>query len=298
VLFVLLMACANVASLVLARGTARSRELAVRVSLGAGGTRLTRQLLTESLVLAAMGGAAGIALAAVLIRIAPSLIPPDTLPTGMTLTLDARVLGFTLIATLATGILFGLLPAWQVARGAVADSLRSGGRGIAGGNARTLGILAAVEIAVAVMVVTGAGLFLRTLDRLSHVDLGYHAERVLTARVSLPISQYKDPERCLAFYLAAQREIESVPGVRSAAFGGSVPLTGFEIGQDLKYAADLRTPRIIRSWGHAISRLSEFLSKPGARLGNGIRNRRLRSQSSITSSSAGTFPAAIRSGSM
>lgn len=250
VLFVLLMACANVASLVLARGAARSRELAVRVSLGAGGARLARQLLTESLVLAAMGGAAGIALAAVLIRIAPSLIPPDTLPAGMALTLDARVLGFTLLATVATGILFGLAPAWQVARGAVADSLRSGGRGVAGGNARTLGILAAVEIAVAVMVVTGAGLFLRTLDRLSQVDAGYHAEHVLTARVSLPLAQYKDPERCLAFYLAAQREIEAVPGVRSVAFGGSVPLTGFEIGQGFEVRGGTSQPESLRASAH------------------------------------------------
>jgi putative ABC transport system permease protein len=250
VLFVLLMACANVASLVLARGAARSRELAVRVSLGAGGARLARQLLTESLVLATMGGAAGIALAAALIRIAPALIPPDTLPTGMVLTLDGRVLAFTLAATLATGILFGLVPAWQVARGAVADSLRGGGRGIAGGNARTLGVLAAVEIAVALIVVTGAGLFLRTLERLSQVDPGYHAERVLTARLSLPLATYKTQARCLEFYVAAQREIESLPGIRSAAFGGSVPLTGFEIGQGFEVRGAASRPESLRASAH------------------------------------------------
>ena len=250
VLFVLLMACANVASLMLARGTARSRELAVRVSLGAGSGRLVRQLLVESLAIAAMGGVAGVALAAALIRLAPVLIPPDTLPTGMVLALDARVLGFTAAATLATGILFGLIPAWQVARGALADSLRGGGRASTAGSARTLGTLAAVEIAVAVMVVSGAGLFLRTLDRLAQVDPGYHAEHVLTLHVNLPLARYQDPDRCLAFYQAAQREVESLPGVHAAAFGGSVPLTGFEIGQGFEVRGSTSQPESLHASAH------------------------------------------------
>jgi putative ABC transport system permease protein len=250
VLFVLLMACANVASLMLARGTARSRELAVRVSLGAGGGRLVRQLLVESLAIAAMGGVAGVLLAAALIRLAPALVPPDTLPTGMVLALDARVLAFTAAATLATGILFGLIPAWQVARGALADSLRGGGRASTAGSTRTLGILAAVEIAVAVMVVAGAGLFLRTLDRLAQVDPGYHAEHVLTLHVSLPLARYQDPDRCLAFYQAAQREVESLPGVHAAAFGGSVPLTGFEIGQGFEVRGSASQPESLRASAH------------------------------------------------
>lgn len=250
VLFVLLMACANVASLMLARGAARSRELAVRVSLGAGGRRLVRQLLVESLVLATLGGVAGIALAAALIRIAPALIPADTLPTGMVLTLDGRVLAFTVIATLATGLLFGLIPAWQVARGALADTLRAGGRAITGGNTRTLATLAAIEIAVAVMVVTGAGLFLRTLDRLSQVDPGFHAERVLTMHVSLPLSRYKDPERCLAFYQAAQAGIEALPGVHAAAFGGNPPLTGFDIGQGFEVRGATSQAESLRASAH------------------------------------------------
>src|SRR5262249_8063034 len=130
VFFVLLMACANVASLMLARGAAQSRELAVRVALGARRWRLLRQLMAESLVLASLGGAAGIVLAAGLIRIAPALIPPGTLPTGMGLTLDPRVLIFAVLASLATAIVFGLMPALQSSRVSPGDALRSGGRGI------------------------------------------------------------------------------------------------------------------------------------------------------------------------
>ena len=177
------MACANVANLMLARGAARAREMAVRASLGAGGARLVRQLLTESLLLAALGGAGGLGLAWVLIRMAPRFIPDGGLPAGLALSLDLRVVAFTILVSLGTGILFGLAPAWQLAKGSLADAMRGGGRGIAAGNSRLLGTLAMVEIAIAVIVVSGAGLFLRTLERLSQVDPGYHAERVLTMRV-------------------------------------------------------------------------------------------------------------------
>ncbi len=226
--FVLLMACANVANLMLARGSARAREIAVRVSLGAGRGQLARQLLTESLVLAALGGALGLALASVLIRLAPRLIPPDALPAGVELTLDARVFVFAAFATFACGILFGLAPAWQSSRAALSTGLRAS---VGAGNARMLSSVATVQIAIAVIIVTGAGLFLRTLDRLTQVDSGYHADHVLTANVLLPLTHYPNPERALFFYQAAQRELESLPGVRAAAFGGSLPLTGFDIGQ-------------------------------------------------------------------
>ena len=116
--------------------------------------------------------------------------------------------------------------------------MRGGGRGVAGGNTRLLATLAMVEIAIAVIVVSGAGLFLRTLDRLSQVDPGFHADRVLTMRVSLPLSRYPTPAQALAFYQAAQPEIESLPGVRSASFGGSLPLTGFDIGQGVQIVGD------------------------------------------------------------
>jgi putative ABC transport system permease protein len=223
-----------VANLMLARGAARAREMAVRASLGAGGARIARQLLTESLLLAALGGAGGLGLAWILIRIAPRLIPEGGLPAGLVLSLDLRVVAFTTIISLGTGLLFGVAPAWQLAKGSPGDAIRGGGRSVAAGNTRLLGALAIAEIAIAVMVVSGAGLFLRTLEHLSQVDPGYHADRVLTMRVVLPLSRYPTPAHVLAFYQAAQREIESLPGVRSAAFGGSLPLTGFDIGQGVE----------------------------------------------------------------
>jgi putative ABC transport system permease protein len=237
VAFILLMACANVANLMLARGAARAREMAVRASLGASRGQLARQLLTESLLLAGLGGALGIALGWTLIRFSPRLIPPGALPAGILLSLDARVAAFTALAALGSGILFGLAPAWQVTRGTLAAGLRASGRAASAGNSRLLSGIAMAEIAIAVIVVTGAGLFLRTFDRLSQVDPGYRADHVLTASVILPLPRYPNTGRALAFYQAAQRELENLPGVRSASFGGSLPLTGFDIGQGFRVGA-------------------------------------------------------------
>jgi putative ABC transport system permease protein len=243
VAFVLLMACANVANLMLARGASRTREMAVRTALGAGRLELVRQLLSESLVLAAIGGASGLTLAWALIRAAERVVPAGTMPVGVTISVDARVAAFTAAITLLTGVLFGLAPVWQVSRRGVTDGLRSGGRGASGGHSRLLGGLAMVEIAIAVLVVTGAGLFARTLYRLTEVDPGYRADRVLTARAVLPLARYRTPERALEFYEAAQREMESLPGVRSASFGGSLPLSGWDIGQGFKVVGDPPVPR-------------------------------------------------------
>ena len=239
VAFVLLMACANVANLMLARGAGRAREMAVRVSLGASRGRLTQQLLSESLLLAILGGAGGLALAWSLIRVAPRLIPDGTIPSGVVLSLDARVAAFTGLITLATGALFGLAPVWQVTRGPLAGGLRAGGRGASGSHSKLLGSLAMVEIAIAVLVVTGAGLFVRTLERLDAVDPGYHAEHVLTAHVGLPIERYPTQASTLVFYRNAQRELESLPGVISVSFGGNPPLAGWDIGQGFHLPADI-----------------------------------------------------------
>jgi putative ABC transport system permease protein len=229
--FVLLMACANVANLMLARGAGRAREMAVRASLGAGTARLVRQLLTESLLLAALGGAGGVALAWLIIQAAPAAIPAGTLPAGFKLSLDVRVVAFAAAISLSTGVLFGLAPAWQAARNSLAGALRGAGRGTTSGNSKLLGGLAMIEVAIAVMVVAGAGLFLRTLERLGEVDPGFHATRVLTMHMVLPIARYETPERCGLFFEAAQREIASLPGVESSSFGGSLPLMGWDIGQ-------------------------------------------------------------------
>ncbi len=235
---VLLMACANIASLMLTRATGRSREMAVRASLGAGSLRLVRQLLTESVLLAALGGAVGLAFAWGLIRVAPVLLPPGTLPLGLDLALDSRVAAFAVAVTIATGLLFGLAPAWQGARVSLADALRGGGRGTTSGSSKLLAGIAMAEIAIGVVVVSGAGLFLRSLDRLSQVDPGFHADKVLTMHVSLPITRYPSPDQALVFYSTAQREIESLPGVRSASFGGSLPLMGWNIGQGFQVVGE------------------------------------------------------------
>lgn len=237
--FVLLMVCANIANLMLARGAARSREMAVRAALGASSVRLARQLITESLALAALGGIGGVALAAIIIHVAPTVIPPETLPTGLLLTLDIRVLAFAVVATLLTGIAFGLAPVWQLARSSVANALQRGSSYTATfGNRKLLGTVAATQVAAGVMIVAAATLLIRTLERISQVDPGFHADRVLTMHVVLPFNQYKTPDRALLFYEAVQKEIAALPGVQSASFGGSLPTEGWDIGQGFEVVGD------------------------------------------------------------
>lgn len=228
--FVLLMACANIANLLLARGVGRTREIAVRASLGGSPTRILRQLLTESLLLSAMGGAAGILLARIILRAAPSWLPAGTLPVSFKLAFDARVAGFAMAATFLTGILFGIAPALQASRISLTDALRAAGRSLTGSGGAFRSALAVAQIAIAVMLMTGAGLLLRTLLALDAVDPGYHAPHVLTMYTSLPLKRYETPQRALTFYQAAEREIASVPGVRSVGFGYSLPADGWEIG--------------------------------------------------------------------
>ncbi len=235
VAFVLLMACANVANLMLVRGTARAREIAVRASIGGSRGRIVRQLLTESALLGALGGAAGIGLAALTLRAAPSFLPRDFLPVWLRMPLDGRVIAFAAAATMITGALFGLAPAWQAARIPLALALRSGGRTATGGSTfRT--ILAAAEIAAAVLLVAGAGLLLRTLVSLDHVDPGFHADRVLTMYVSLPNARYREASSTLMFYQAVEREIAAIPGVRDVGLSTSLPTDGWDIGQGFEVA--------------------------------------------------------------
>lgn len=238
VALVLLMACANVANLMLARSASRTREMAVRAALGASNPRLVRQLLTESVLLSAIGGLGGLVLAWAIIELAPAIIPPGTLPVGLPLTLDARVTTFAVIATLLTGLLFGLAPAWQVSRGSLTHALQTSSRSATSGNTTLLSAIAAAQIAVGVMIVAGALLLGRTLVRLSEVDPGFHADRVLTMHVSLPLSRYPTPDKTLVFYQNVERELRSLPGVRAAAFGGSLPLQGWDIGQGFEVVGE------------------------------------------------------------
>ena len=236
--FVLLIACANVANLLLTRGLGRSREIAVRAALGGSRARIVAQLLTESLLLAALGGALGLALAWALVAAAPSLIPPGTLPQSIVLAFDVRVAFIGTLVTLGTVVLFGLAPAWQVTKVSLVEAMRAGERGATRGAGTLRTALVVGEIAVAVLLLSGAGLLVRTLMALNGADPGFRAERVLTMSIGLPFNRYASAERLLTFYRSAERELSAIPGVSVAAFGGSLPLDGFEIGQGFEVVGD------------------------------------------------------------
>jgi len=228
--FVLLMACANVANLLLTRGSVRTREFAIRASIGGTRARILRQLLTEAALLALLGGAAGLALADATLRAAPSFLPEGMLPVWLRLSLDGRVAGFAIAVTVLTALLFGLAPAWQASRTSLAHALRSGGRASTAASAFRA-MLAAGEIAAAVLLVAGAGLLLRSVVLLGRVDTGFQANKVLTMYVGLPLTRYSAPSRAQTFYQAVEREIASTPGVRSVGLSFSLPTDGWQIGQ-------------------------------------------------------------------
>ena len=227
---VLLMACANMANLMLARGAGRAREIAVRAALGGSRARILGQLLTESALLAMLGGAAGIALAAAVAKAAPKFLPAGTLPPGVLLLPNGRMLAFAAGLTLLTGLLFGLAPAWQATRTSLTDALRAGGRTATEGMGAFRSLLAAAEIAVAVLLAAGAGLLLRTLVSLDRVETGIRTDHVLTAQLSLSGARYAKPASTLPFYQAVLREVAALPGVRSAAFSTTLPTQGWDIG--------------------------------------------------------------------
>lgn len=221
-LAVLLIACTNVASLLLARSLARSRELAVRSSLGAGRNRLARQLLTESFGLALAGGVVGILAAGAALPLFGRLVP-ESVPAAGGLSLDARVLVFGLLVTLLTGIAFGALPALRVSRAAAMTELRDGGRS----GARHHGLrnaLVMVEIAASVALLVTSGLLVRALVQLQATDPGFRAEGVLTLRTWLPWPEYEPTERRAAFYDRVLEEVRALPGVSSAAYASFTPI--------------------------------------------------------------------------
>ncbi len=231
VALVLVMAAANVASLLLSRGVSRTRELGVRAALGATRRDLGSQLLIESLLLGACGGAAGLGLAWLALTIAPSALPADTLPDGITLALDARVAAFAVGLSILVSGLFGAIPAWHATTVSLTAALAAGSRGATNRAGGIRSGLVAVEIALAVILLAGAGLLLRTLSSLSDVDAGYRNSDVLTMAVSLPSSRYPTDASTGAFYEAVNRELAAIPGVRAASWSGSFPLDGFDIGQ-------------------------------------------------------------------
>ena len=224
--FVLLIACANVASLLLSRAAARDQETSVRMTLGAARGRLIRQHLTESLLLSLLGGLAGVATVPVALR-ALIQLSADTLPRPVTASVDLGMLLFTLSVTLGTGILFGLAPALRAVRGVRFSLLKEGGRGASMGvhGNRSLRLLVAGEAAVCLMLLAGGGLLLRSFLRVLEVDPGFRPAGVLTMQISLPPQKYSKPEQWRVFFHQALVRIRALPGVESAGAVGALPLT-------------------------------------------------------------------------
>jgi putative ABC transport system permease protein len=224
--FVLLIACANVANLLLARAAIREKEIAIRLALGAGRRRVIRQLLTESMVLGFAGGAAGLLLAIWGLDALIALSPADVPHLDQT-RIDVRVLAFTLGVSLLTGLLFGLVPAMQASKPDLNDALKEGGRGAGGGvrAIRVRNLLVVSEIALSLVLLVGAGLLIRSFVRLQQFELGFNPENLLTMRVQLPGSKYREPKQVMNFYQQLMERLEAVPGVQSAGAISSVFLT-------------------------------------------------------------------------
>jgi predicted permease len=223
--FVLLIACVNVANLMLARSTVRTREFAIRKAMGASQARLLRQLLTESLLLAFTGGAMGLVLAGWGTKVAIAQLPV-TLPRAAEIGLDARVLLFTLVISLACGIFFGLAPAFKSARADLHETLKEGGRGGGGSRHRAQGVFVAVEMALALVLLIAAGLMIRSLSALWKVNPGFDSHNVLTFGVALPPSMSNaGAAEVRAALRQVDQELESVPGVQAVSLSwGATPI--------------------------------------------------------------------------
>ena len=222
--FVLLIACTNVANLLLSRTVSRERELALRAAIGAGRGRLVRQLLTESVLLGAIGGAAGLAFAWIGLRAILGAAPPD-LPRLDAIALDGRVLVFTIGLSLLTGLLFGLLPALQLARTNPGETLKDAARSTSAlGRSMRRGLVV-FEMAMAVVLLVGAGLMIRSFDRLQRVDLGFNPDHVLSARVGLWGERYRSAQSRVDFFAQLMERLETQPGVTGAAGVGTVFLS-------------------------------------------------------------------------
>jgi predicted permease len=232
--FVLLIACANLANLQLVRTAARAREFAVRAALGAGRARLLRQSLTESLVISLIGGAFSLVLAFLGVEFISRQLFSE-LP-GAKVSLDLRVFGFTLLCSILTGVLFGIVPAYLASRADVNQALRQNARGSTAGRShhRLRNTLIIVEVAFALVLLAGAGLFLRGLQRFTHLDPGWQVDGLLTAQISLQGTGYSTPAQRAAFYQQFEERLRALPGVQQVALCGSQPVYGFNSSGSFK----------------------------------------------------------------
>jgi putative ABC transport system permease protein len=240
----LLLGCANISNLLLARATTRGRELGLRAALGAGRARLIRQLLTESVLLAGLGAAAGLAVADLALRLL-RVLGPEYVPRLAEVSLDGRVLAFTLALSLATGILFGIAPALQASRTDLHALLRQGGRGDAAGaggmgGRRLRDALVIAELALAMMLLIGAGLMIGSFLRLENVDKGFDSNGVVAVKLQVPQNEYSE-ERMQAFFAEVSERIGALPGVVSVGATNAEPFGWFE--PRINYTVDGRAPQ-------------------------------------------------------
>jgi putative ABC transport system permease protein len=222
------MCCANIANLLLARTTTRARELAVRSAMGAGRLRVVRQILTESLVLATIGGLLGLAIGAVILAAAPAAIPQGLLPPSIAFTFDGRVVAFCAVSTFAVGVLFGLAPAHHATGRSLMQVIGSESRTTTGRDGRFRTMLVGGEVATAVLLLCGAGLLLRTLLAVEQLDAGYAADNILTLQLNLPGgipgTAYPTRESMQRFYTAVEQELSKSPAIAGVAWGRALPL--------------------------------------------------------------------------
>ena len=241
VAFVLLIACANVANLLLARAAGRQKEIATRTALGASRWRVVRQLLTESVLLSLLGGAVGLVLAKWGMDLLLTLAPPD-LPRLSNVSLDGRALVFTAAVTLLTGVVFGLVPALQTSRPNLNETMKDAGRGSTEGGQRKLirSTLVVLEVASALVLLVGAGLMIKSFWRLQQVDPGFNPDHALTMSVQLPKSKYSKEPQQVAFFQQLIERVGTLPGVQAAGAGQAIPLSGYDMV--LAFEIDGRPP--------------------------------------------------------
>ncbi|HEV8482925.1 MAG TPA: ABC transporter permease [Blastocatellia bacterium] len=276
--FVLLITCCNVANLFLARATRRQREVAIRTALGASRSRVVRQLLTESCMLAFLGGIAGLLLALWGMDLLVSRLPVN-IPRLNEVEIERRVLGFTLVISLLTSVIFGLVPALHLSRVNLSEAFKEAARSLSGGAGhRARRLLVISQIALALVLLIGAGLMAQSFVRLSHVRLGFEPDRVLTLQIALPISQYREKTQQAAFYAQALERIRALPGVLGSGAVVGVPLIrgmnwsfpvtveGRTMSPEEALPADARavTPQYFATMGIPILQGRDFTERDGS----------------------------------
>jgi putative ABC transport system permease protein len=234
----LLIACANLANLTLARGTAREREVAVRAALGAGRSRLIRQFLTESVLLATIGGVVGVAVGYGMMTFLKFILPPFTLPAAVRVDMDLRVLAFALALSVATGLVFGLAPALSATKPDLAGAMKEGGRGASadGARRRLRSALVVTEVALAFILLAGGGLLVRSFFQMMRVELGFDPTNVLTMRLPVANDRFPSTTQLTAYVHDVVNRVRHVPGVSGAAAADTLPLEGYSNGMPLLIA--------------------------------------------------------------